>query len=123
MIKLQFIGNLGADAVRKEINGNTVLSFRAAHNYRHRSAEGVLTEQTTWIDCSYWGDRDAVLPFMTKGRQVFVEGIPSLDIYVTHGGEHKPALKLRVFSLQVLAEPRHEVAELEDGKPIDDLPF
>jgi len=122
MIKLQFIGNLGADAVRKEINGDPVLNFRAAHSYRYKNPDGSPNERTTWVNCAYWGEKDLLMPFMTKGRQVFVEGIPTLDMYVTNSGEPTPAINLRVTNVQLLSKPR-SAEETEDVGIAEDLPF
>ena len=128
MIKLQFIGNLGHDAVRKEVNGKTVLNFSAAHNQKFRDSQGVLNERITWVDCSYWGNEN-VAQFLTKGRQVYVEGTPALDSYVSKAGEHTNALKLHVFGLQLLSKPREESGQTDADEinaladPADDLPF
>jgi len=129
MIKLQFIGNLGHDAVRKEVNGRTVLNFSAAHTLKFKDQQGVLNERTTWVDCAYW-ERENVAPFLTKGRQVYVEGTPSLETYVTKAGEPASSLKLRVSKLQLLSNPREELKQADDvadinalADPADDLPF
>ncbi len=42
MIKLQVIGNLGADCIQKEINGKTVINFNVAHSERFKDAQGNL---------------------------------------------------------------------------------
>lgn len=129
MIKLQFIGNLGHDAVRKEVNGKIVLNFSAAHNQKFRDSQGVLNERITWVDCSYWGNEN-VASFLTKGRQVYLEGTPSLDVYASKAGEQTNALKLRVFGLQLLSRPKEESGQTDDlaeisalAEPADDLPF
>jgi single-strand DNA-binding protein len=129
MIKLQFIGNLGHDAVRKEVNGKAVLNFRAAQTQKFKDQQGVLNERTTWVDCSFW-EHENVAPFLTTGRQVYVEGIPSLETYVTKAGEPAISLKLRVSKLQLLSNPREESKQTDDDAGInavadvaDDLPF
>ena len=40
MIKLQIIGNLGADCIQKEINGKTVINFNVAHSEKYKDAQG-----------------------------------------------------------------------------------
>lgn len=129
MIKLQFIGNLGHDVVRREVNGAAVLNFSAAQTQKFKNQQGVLNERTTWIDCSYWGNEN-VAPFLTTGRQVYVEGIPFLETYVTKAGEPAASLKLRVSKLKLLSNPREESKQMEDAAGInavadiaDDLPF
>jgi single-strand DNA-binding protein len=89
----------------------------------------VLNERTTWVDCSYWANEN-VAPYLTTGRQVYVEGIPFLETYVTKGGEPATNLRMRVSKLQLLANPREESKQTDDVTEInsvsdvaDDLPF
>ena len=42
MIKLQVIGNLGADCIQKEVNGKTVINFNVAHSEKYKDAQGNL---------------------------------------------------------------------------------
>ena len=42
MIKLQVIGNLGADCIQKEINGKTVINFNVAHSEKFKDAQETL---------------------------------------------------------------------------------
>ncbi|SFD05144.1 single-strand DNA-binding protein [Chitinophaga sp. CF118] len=130
MIKLQFIGNLGHDAIRREVNGASVLNFSAAHTYRFKDQHGVQQERTTWVDCAYW-ERTNVGPHLTTGTQVYLEGIPSLEAYVTNSGEPAAGLKLRVTNLQLLGRRREgprqfddDIKEINDAaSAADDLPF
>jgi single-strand DNA-binding protein len=129
MIKLQFIGNLGHDVIRKEINGTSVLSFRAAHSRRFTNQQGEKKEHTIWVDCSFW-EHVNVAPYLTKGTQVYVEGIPTLEAYVTNAGEPAAGLKLRVTNLQLLGSKREDSVQQEDttvtndiASEADDLPF
>lgn len=126
MIKLQFIGNLGHDVVRREVNGKTVLNFRAAHTQKFKDQQGVLNERTTWVDCSFW-EHENVAPFLTTGRQVYVEGTPFLETYITKAGEPASSLKLRVSWLQLLSNPREESKQADEINAVadiaDDLPF
>ena len=127
MIKLQFIGNLGHDVVRREVNTGAILNFHAAHTQKFKDQQGVLNERTTWVECSYW-ENENVAPFLTKGRQVYVEGTPFLETYVTKAGEPATVLKLRVSKLQLLAKPREESKQADDeinavADIADDLPF
>jgi single-strand DNA-binding protein len=128
MIRLQLIGNLGQDAVEKNVNGTTVLSFGVAHTKRFTNKQGVQQERTIWADCSYW-DPNKIASYLTKGRQVFVEGYPTLEVYQRNTGETAAALRLRVTHLQLLASRRPESGmdeelpeeEMEEGE--GGLPF
>lgn len=135
MIKLQFIGHLGRDVVKKEVNGATVFNFPVAVNERFKNAQGILEERTTWVDCALW-DKANVAPYLTQGVMVYVEGAPKLEAYVsTVTGALCGAIRLRVFSLQLLSRKEEEKrktpvvemtvpeAEPVQEQPADDLPF
>jgi single-strand DNA-binding protein len=126
MIKLQFIGYLGNDAVRKDVNGTSLLKFRAAHTRRFTNQEGVKHEVTTWIDCAYW-DPTNVAPYLTTGTRVYVEGTPAVEKYISNAGEPMAGLKLRVSWLELLGKPDDGVKKQneanEEASPVNDLPF
>ncbi|NLR57072.1 single-stranded DNA-binding protein [Chitinophaga polysaccharea] len=134
MIKLQLIGHLGRDVVKKEVNGATVFNFPVAVNERFKNAQGILEERTTWVDCSLW-DKGNVAPYLTQGVMVYVEGAPKVEAYISSNtGALSGALRLRVFSLQLLSRREEErrkaftevpvpEAEPVQEQPADDLPF
>ena len=107
MIKLQFIGYLGHDVVRKEVNGTPFLSFRAAHTRRFTNQQGEKHEHTTWVDCSCWKQLN-VAPYLTTGKQVYLEGTPLIESYVSNAGEPMARLKLYVTRLELLGSSNEE---------------
>ena len=146
MIKLQIVGNLGADCIQKEVNGKNVINFNVAHTEKFKDAQGNLKEKTIWANCAYWTDRTAVAQYLKKGKQVFVDGSPEVEIYTNKDGQPAATLRVRVRDLQLLGSnvdgsqgnlnpsslsssspsssshsnsPVH--AEMEE--PADDLPF
>jgi single-strand DNA-binding protein len=102
MIKLQIIGNLGADCIQKEINGKTVINFNVAHSEKFKDAQGNLKERTTWVNCAYWTDRTAVAQYLTKGRTVYAEGSPEADAYLNKDNQPAATLRMRVLNVQLL---------------------
>jgi len=102
MIKLQVIGNLGADCITKEINGKNVINFNVAHSEKFKDSMGNLKERTTWVNCAYWTDRTAVAQYLKKGKTVYVEGYPEAEAYTNKEGQPAATLRLRVFNLQLL---------------------
>jgi single-strand DNA-binding protein len=102
MIKLQVIGNLGADCIQKEVNGKNVINFNVAHSEKFKDAQGNLKERTTWVNCAYWTDRTAVAQYLTKGKTVYVEGAPEAEGYTNKEGVVTATLRLRVLNLQLL---------------------
>lgn len=77
MLRLQVIGNLGADAERKEANGRRFVSFRVAHS--EKRSDG--TEVTNWVACAMNGDGGKLIDYLKKGVKVWVEGRPRIRTY------------------------------------------
>ena len=102
MIKLQIVGNLGADCIQKEVNGKNVINFNVAHTEKYKDAQGNLKERTTWVNCAYWTDRTAVAQYLKKGKQVYVEGSPEAEAYTNKDNQPAATLRLRVRDLQLL---------------------
>ncbi|SDG64655.1 single-stranded DNA-binding protein [Chitinophaga filiformis] len=130
MIRLQLIGHLGQDAVQRQVNGKTVLSFRVAHTRRYTNKDGVMQEKTIWVDCSYW-EHEKVGPYLTKGTHVYIDGTPSVEVYVNNQGEQVATLRLQVSTLKLLSRPRSSSGREQDVEEVaaddtdvaDDLPF
>jgi single-strand DNA-binding protein len=102
MIKLQVIGNLGADCIQKEINGKTVINFNVAHSEKYKDVQGNLKERTTWVNCAYWTDKTAIAQYLTKGKTVYAEGSPEADPYTNKEGQPAATLRMRVQNIQLL---------------------
>lgn len=143
MIKLQIVGNLGADCIPKEVNGKNVINFNVAHTEKFKDGQGNLKEKTTWVNCAYWTDRTAVAQYLKKGKQVYVEGWPEAEAYTNKDNQAAATLRLRVRDLQLLggntdgnpessyqsssssSSSSHNKAEVtaDMEEPADDLPF
>jgi single-strand DNA-binding protein len=102
MIKLQIVGNLGADCIQKEVNGKNVINFNVAHTEKFKDAQGNLKERTTWVNCAYWTDRTALSQYLKKGKQVYVEGTPEAEAYTNKENQPAATLRMRVRDLQLL---------------------
>ncbi len=141
MIKMQVIGNLGKDCVVNTVNGKNVINFTVAHTEKYRDSQGNNQEKTTWVDCAYWTDRTAISPYLTKGKQVFVEGTPEVRSFTRQDGTAGASLSLRVREVQLLGGRGDSVPSVSNAapamssssssipspgditEPIDDLPF
>lgn len=78
MIQIVFNGNLGADAVRKEINGKMYISFNVGVRGRK--------DTTTWVSVLYRYNYK-LLPYLTKGQGVLISGEPTFGAYVNREGK------------------------------------
>jgi single-strand DNA-binding protein len=74
--RVTLIGNLGADPEVRYTNGGTsVCSLRIATTETWNDKEGVKQERTEWHSVSVWGKQaEHCGQYLTKGRQVYVEG-------------------------------------------------
>lgn len=146
MIKMQVIGNLGKDCVVNTVNGKNVINFTVAHTEKYKDSQGNQQEKTTWVDCAYWTDRTAVAQYLTKGKQVYVEGQPEARSFQRNDGTPGASLSLRVREVQLLGgrgengggsyQPQSNASSVMSGnagsnipspsditEPVDDLPF
>ena len=150
MIKMQVIGNLGKDCVVNTVNGKNVINFTVAHTEKYKDSQGNNQEKTTWVDCAYWTDRTALAPYLTRGKQVFVEGSPEVRSFTRNDGTNGATLSLRVREVQLLGGRENNLgggapaygqqesapapaynnngsndvpASSGIGEPVDDLPF
>ena len=143
MIKMQVIGNLGKDCVVNTVNGKNVINFTVAHTEKYKDSQGNQQEKTTWVDCAYWTDRTAVSQYLTKGKQVYVEGQPEARSFQRNDGTPGSSLSLRVREVQLLGgrgdsgggsyQPNTNAASSTSNsnipsasditEPVDDLPF
>lgn len=81
MIKVEVIGNLGADCEVKESNGNKFGACRVAHTEKYTDAQGNAHESTMWVDVVIPDAENKVIPYLKAGVKVFVRGNASLRVY------------------------------------------
>lgn len=102
MLKIEFIGTLGADAELKEHDGSKFTTFRAAHNEVWRDANGQEHSNTIWVDC-VMNDHPKVAEFLKQGTQIFCSGYPTLRVYSSPKDRcMKAGLTIRVQSIELL---------------------
>ena len=102
MLKIEVIGNLGAQAETKSQNGEVFVTLRiAATNKFVNKQTGEIKEDTTWVSCIWRGDHSRVMPFLTRGTKVFVRGDAVLKMYIGHDGQKHAGLNVRVQELEL----------------------
>ncbi|HVP38734.1 MAG TPA: single-stranded DNA-binding protein, partial [Candidatus Saccharimonadales bacterium] len=74
--KVILVGNVGRDPeVRTTPSGQTVAKFSLATSENFGSRSGERTERTEWHNIVAWGKQaDLCKQYVTKGRQLYVEG-------------------------------------------------
>ena len=81
MIKVEVIGNLGADCEVKQSNGNKFGACRVAHTEKYTDAQGNVHDSTIWVDVVIPDAENKVIPYLKAGVKVFVRGNASLRVY------------------------------------------
>ena len=140
MNKIIVIGNLGRDPeMRYTPNGQSVTSFSIASSRKYTTSAGEQREETEWFNVSAWG-RHAELcnQYLTKGRQVYVEGRLHSRTYETRDGQTRFVNEINLTDVQFLRggpEPGGDESSGyapgpggmgEEAPPmddVDDLPF
>ena len=102
MNKVIIIGNLGQDPeMRYSASGNPMTRFSVATNRRYTTAGGEQREETEWFNCTAFGRlAETCNQYLTRGRQVYVEGRLSTRQYDRRDGT--PG-----FSLDVIVTDMH----------------
>lgn len=111
MVSIELIGNLGADCRKVENNGASFYSFNVCDNRKVGE-----TEQSMWYGCNLNRVSDKLLPYLKKGQQVFVRGIPRYRIFDSAVHHCKMvAVDILVNEIQLVgAAPKQE--EQADGE-------
>jgi single-strand DNA-binding protein len=89
---MNFTGNLGRDADRRDVSGTAVINMVVAV----KSGYGD-NEQTLWMDCAIWGKRaeGQLIDYLKKGQRVSVSGELGSREY-DKDGQARTALTIRV---------------------------
>jgi len=118
-------------------SGQSVTSFSIASNRRYTTASGEQREETEWFNVNAWG-RMAELcnQYLTKGRQVYVEGRLHSRTYEGRDGQMRFVNEINLTDVQFLgggagvSEDRSLYGQgsgMDDNGPplddVDDLPF
>lgn len=103
--KITIVGNVGRDPeTRYTPQGTLAVNFSVAVNNRRKDASGNQIESTSWFRVSAFGRVAETMVnlnergFLTKGKQVFVEGRFEGREYQTQDGQTRTSLDVTVDS-------------------------
>lgn len=112
--KITLVGNLGTDPeTRYTPQGTLVVNFRLAVNNRRRDQSGNFVDNTNWFTVQAFGRIAETMVnlsergFLTKGKQVFVEGPFEAREWTGNDGQTRTALEVTVrdfSSFQLLGQ-------------------
>ena len=139
--KTVIVGNLGNDPeLRQTQTGISVTSFSVAVNERWNDSDGNKQEKTTWYRVTCWrGLAETCAKYLTKGRQVLVEGnMQEPTVWVDKNSENRASLELTARTVQFLGSANgggsngngeggeravKPVADNVESIPDDEIPF
>ena len=117
--KIMIVGYLGRDPeLRYTPQGTPVCDFSIATSERRKDKSGELQEVTTWFRVSLFG-RQAELAsqYLTKGRQVYVEGQLSQREWTDKDGGTRTTLEVRGTDVQFLSPAADTASDSEQAQP------
>ncbi len=135
--KCMIIGNLGADPeMRYTANGNAVTEFRVATSRTYTTGDGERVEETEWFRIVTWNRlAETCAQYLSKGRQVFVEGRMKTRSWEGQDGQKRYMTELIADNVKFLGgrDGGSQAASFTPGLPVgadaegdvdpDDLPF
>ncbi|HET8736056.1 MAG TPA: single-stranded DNA-binding protein [Pricia sp.] len=104
--KVQLIGNLGQDPEIVTLeSGSKLAKFTIATNDHYKNANGEKVEDTQWHNIVAWGKTaEIVESYLTKGKQVAVEGKLIHRTYETKEGEKRYVTEIKCNELLMLGK-------------------
>ena len=100
--KVILVGNLGADP--EEIAGGDGCRFSIATNRKWKDKKGQLQEEVEWHRITCWGNTgENCMKYLTKGRQVYVEGRIKSGEYTDSDGVERRSFEIVAFNVTFLS--------------------
>ena len=138
--KVILVGNLGANPeMRFTQGGQAVANLRIATTERWTDKNGQKQEATEWHRVVVWGKQAEIVgQYLTKGRQVFIEGSIRTRQWQDQQGQKRYTTEIVARNVQMLGgrgerapedatatvPPTDEAMGAEfGGGPDDDIPF
>ena len=108
--KVQLIGNLGnAPEIKTLDSGKKLARFSMATSESYRNAKGEKVTETQWHNLVAWGKlADIVEKFLTKGKEVAIEGKIINRSYNDKEGQKKYFTEIQVNDLLMLGNRQQE---------------
>ncbi len=103
--KIIIVGYLGRDPeIRYSGQGTAICDFSVATTERRKDKAGELQEVTTWFRVSLFGRQAEVAhQYLTKGRQVYVEGSLAQREWTDQNGATRTSLEVRGTDIQFIS--------------------
>lgn len=94
MLAGEVIGNLGYDAVLKEVNGKSQINMSVAHSDYEKDASGNRIEKRTWVSVTWFSNGGNLLQYLKSGAKIFVRGRQRISVYQDNSGQWKAGINI-----------------------------
>lgn len=131
--KVILVGRLGNNPeLRHTQSGKAVISFSLATNESWKDAKGEKKETVEWHNVTAWDKLAEVCDkFLTKGKQVYIEGKIKTEKFTDKNGVEKYSTKIIADTVKFLGDLKDHASQQANGSPQtssqeasdDDLPF
>lgn len=103
--KVQLIGNLGNfPEIKSTSNGKKMARFSIATNQVYKNNTGKRITDTQWHNIVAWGSvADIVEKYLSKGKEVAIEGKLVNRQYESKTGERKYATEVHIQELLIIS--------------------
>ena len=102
--RMQAIGRIGIDATLGTYQDKRYANFSLAVNYQKKDGG----EHVTWYDCSWYNPAEKLLPYLTKGSVVLVEGIPQPKKFTNKNNEEKLIIVIHVHTVVLISSMKSD---------------
>lgn len=121
--KVFIVGRLTKDAEIREVGQNRVARFSVATSEKYRKSNGEYEEETEFHDITLWGS-EGIHKYLTKGRQVCVEGSIKTEKWTANDGTERRRTTIRAHRVDLLSDGRKDEGTARPSiDPVDDLPI
>ena len=126
VFETRLIGNLGKDAIVRNLDGQVVaINFPVAHNQNWKDKRtGHSKTKTTWVNCTIWKQEGAnlkILDFLKKGTLVEIVGTPVAKAYKVEDGSIRSEIRLTVIKTNILRTVSKEEFSDSDNNSLEDV--
>ena len=133
--KIIIVGYLGRDPeLQYTPQGTAVCKFTVATTEKRKDKSGEQVDATTWFRVSVWGKQaEFANQYLSKGRQVFIEGRLRQEEYTDRDGNKRTSLEVNATDVQFIGSrgddaPQARSAAPREAEPSaaiqdDDIPF
>lgn len=108
--KIIIVGHLGKDPeMRFTPQGTAVCNFSVATSEKRKDRNGEFQESTTWFRVAVFGKQaELANQYLSKGRQVYIEGRLRQDEYTDREGQKRTVLEVAATDVQFLGSRGEE---------------